>query len=69
MAAIRLRNYESADAENLNRIAISAFADHCAPHQSDHVGRPADVPEDGFAKAYDAPPIFGVAYAVYTKAL
>jgi GNAT superfamily N-acetyltransferase len=23
----------------------------------------------GFAKAYDAPPIFGVAYAVYTKAL
>ena len=25
MAAIRLRNYESADAENLNRIAISAF--------------------------------------------
>jgi len=25
--------------------------------------------EMGFAKAYDAPPIFGVAYAVYTKAL
>ena len=23
----------------------------------------------GFAKAYDAPPIFGVAYAVYTRAL
>ena len=23
----------------------------------------------GFVKAYDAPPIFGVAYAVYTKAL
>ena len=23
----------------------------------------------GFIKAYDAPPIFGVAYAVYTKAL
>ena len=23
----------------------------------------------GFAKAYDAPPLFGVAYAVYTKAL
>jgi len=23
----------------------------------------------GFTKAYDAPPIFGVAYAVYTKAL
>jgi hypothetical protein len=23
----------------------------------------------GFAKAYDAPPIFGVRYAVYTKAL
>jgi len=23
----------------------------------------------GFAKAYDAPPIFGVACAVYTKAL
>jgi hypothetical protein len=23
----------------------------------------------GFVKAYDAPPILGVAYAVYTKAL
>jgi len=23
----------------------------------------------GFVKAYDAPPIFGVAYAVYTKTL
>ena len=23
----------------------------------------------GFVKAYDAPPIFGVAYAVYTRAL
>ena len=23
----------------------------------------------GFVKTYDAPPIFGVAYAVYTKAL
>ena len=23
----------------------------------------------GFVKAYDAPPIFGVPYAVYTKAL
>jgi len=23
----------------------------------------------GFAKAHDAPPIFGVPYAVYTKAL
>ena len=23
----------------------------------------------GFVKAYDAPPIFGMAYAVYTKAL
>ena len=46
MAEIRLRDYEGADAENLNRIAVSAFA-----------------------KAYDAPPIFGVAYAVYTKAL
>ena len=23
----------------------------------------------GFVKAYDAPPIFGVAYAVYTKSL
>jgi hypothetical protein len=23
----------------------------------------------GFAKAYDAPPLFGVRYAVYTKAL
>jgi hypothetical protein len=51
MAAIRLRNYQDADAENLNRIAISAFADHCAPHQSDHVGRPADVPEDGICQS------------------
>jgi GNAT superfamily N-acetyltransferase len=162
MAEIRLRNYESADAENLNRIAVSAF-DQFRHHYEDWpamlaglsktsalsasgeiiiaefqdkfagavayfgpnsqkagffdqrwpiirmlvvdpafrgkgIGRAlsdeciARARRDGspiialhtspimsvalpmylkmgFAKAYDAPPIFGVAYAVYTKAL
>jgi GNAT superfamily N-acetyltransferase len=162
MTAIRLRNYESADAENLNRIAISAFAQFrhhyedwpamlaglsktsdlsasgeviIAERQDEFAGAVAYFGPSsqkaaffdqrwpiirmlvvdpafrgkgigralsdeciararrdgspiialhtspimsvalpmylkmGFAKAYDAPPIFGVAYAVYTKAL
>jgi len=31
--------------------------------------RISDYQSSDFVKAYDAPPIFGVAYAVYTKAL
>jgi hypothetical protein len=75
MAEIRLRDYQNADAENLNRIAVSAF-EQFRDHSSDW---PAISPimsvalpmylKMGFAKAYDAPPIFGVACAVYTKAL
>ena len=35
------------------------ITDHCAPYQPDHVGRLADVSEDGVCSAHDAPPIFG----------
>ena len=64
MTEIRLRDYQGADAENLNRIAVSAF-DQFRDHYDDW---PA-MRVIGFVKAHDAPPIFGVAYAVYTKFL
>jgi hypothetical protein len=62
MTDIRIRDYENADAEDL-------IGHHRAPHQSDHDRCLAQYLRMGFVKAYDAPPIFGVAYAVYTKAL
>jgi hypothetical protein len=64
MAEIRLRNYQHADAEGLNRIAVSAFEDFRGVYHNWSAMRIM-----GFVKAHDAPPIFGVAYAVYTKAL
>lgn len=64
MTEIRLRDYENADAEDLNRIAVSAFEQF-----RDHYDDWPAMRVMGPAKAHDAPPIFGVAYAVYTKAL
>jgi hypothetical protein len=64
MAEIRLRNYQHADAEDLNRIAVSAFNRFLGHY---HDGPAMRV--IGFVKAHDAPPIFGVAYAVYIKFL
>lgn len=48
---------------------MDATARPRAPHQPVHGSRLPMYLRIGFVKAYDAPPIFGVPYAVYTKAL
>ena len=64
MADIRLRNYQHADVKDLNRIAVAAFDNFRGVYHNRSAVRVMS-----FVEAHDAPPIFGVAYAVYTKAL